>query len=341
MNARAWVLLAGVAAGTAALTGLTGAHRGATEAPPPTRLGAAAPARTFKVATWNIRSGMGTRGFRTTSWRSDTLNCTDPSQPLNAWGIGLPQRELAGLASDRGVVALALQEAWNCASPRQVNSVLRFAAVTASHQGVVLIARHGFASPPAYHVVDQTHDRWLIGGWVCLDAECSAAVPMYSTHWGGSTDDDFPGQAERTLSALAPETEPHLFMGDLNVYRRDRWNPAVSCTGPDSTGRTRALSLIAQRGYTDAWRATQRTEGWTGMASRRACGHPRGNLWKRIDYVFAHRLTVVATTRFARSPPGADSPSDHVGLTAELAWPHERMGRISTPNLPVIGRVSR
>ena len=44
--------------------------------------------RTFKVATWNIRSGMGVRGFATRNWDDETLNCSDPSRPVNAWGVG-------------------------------------------------------------------------------------------------------------------------------------------------------------------------------------------------------------------------------------------------------------
>jgi endonuclease/exonuclease/phosphatase family metal-dependent hydrolase len=57
------------------------------------------------------------------------------------------------------------------------------------------------------------------------------------------------------------------------------------------------------------------------MASRPGCGQPRGNLFKRIDYVFTKGLDVVSTTRFARPEPGADAPSDHAGVTAEIAWP--------------------
>ena len=56
------------------------------------------------------------------------------------------------------------------------------------------------------------------------------------------------------------------------------------------------------------------------MASRRGCGDPNGSLFKRIDYIHAKGLTVLGTTRFARSQPGADAPSDHVGVLAEIAW---------------------
>src|SRR3954447_22940658 len=72
-----------------------------------------AAADAFKVATWNIRSGMGIAGFATKNWTSDTLNCTDRSQPLNAWGMGLPQEELGKIRDDLAIVAFAVQEAWN------------------------------------------------------------------------------------------------------------------------------------------------------------------------------------------------------------------------------------
>jgi hypothetical protein len=160
----------------------------------------------FKVATWNIRSGMGIRGFTTTSWSHETTNCTDQSKPVNAWAVGL----------------------------------------------------------------------------------------------------------------LRAQRRPHLFMGDLNTYRVDQWNPSVPCTNPDSGGRMAVINQIEQAGYTDAWKATQRGEGWTGMASRRGCGVPEGNLYKRIDYVYTLGARVLSTTRFGRAAPGTDSPSDHAGLVAEI-----------------------
>jgi endonuclease/exonuclease/phosphatase family metal-dependent hydrolase len=276
---------------------------------------------TFKVATWNIRSGMGIRGFNTTNWNHDTLNCTDPASPMNAWGIGLPQAELRRVAADTSIIALALQEAWNCASPRRVNAVVGFTLATDERQGVALLARYGMEGDPIYRRIDAANDRWVIGGHVCLDPRCSRTVPIFSTHFGAPTVDGYPSQARALVSALASAHEPHLFMGDLNVFRRDRWNPPVPCTGMDQPGRVMSLDTIESAGYADAWKATQSGEGWSGMASRRGCGRPEGNLYKRIDYVFTKGLMVVATKQFARVAPGTDSPSDHAGLVAELAVP--------------------
>jgi endonuclease/exonuclease/phosphatase family metal-dependent hydrolase len=273
----------------------------------------------FKVATWNIRSGMGIRGFTTTTWDHTTVNCTDRSKPLNAWGIGLPQAELERLRADQTIVAVAIQEAWYCGSPANVNSVLGFRTASQERNGVALLARHGFATPVVYHQIDVKEGRWLIGGDVCLNPACTQAMPMYSTHFGAADEDHVPAQAQNVIDFLASRPTPHLFMGDLNIFRIDAWNPRVPCTSDDHPARLDALARIENAGYLDSWKATQAAEGWTGMATRNGCGTPNGSLFKRIDYVFGKGLRALATDRFARAAPGGDAPSDHAGLIATLA----------------------
>lgn len=271
----------------------------------------------FKVATWNIRSGMGINGFTTTTWRSDTLNCTNPSQPMNAWGMGLPQAELAKVRADPEIVAMAIEEAWNCGSPSNVNGVLGFKSATPDRDGTALLARYGFASAVQYQQLNR--GAWLVSGDVCLDPACTTAFPMVAAHWDGGVADSSAAQAQQTLQFMSSKPTPNLFMGDLNVFRVDTWNPPVPCTGADNPSRVAAIGLVEGAGYTDAWKATQNAEGWTGMATRNGCGVPNGNLFKRIDYVYAKGVRVVSAARFARAAPGADSPSDHIGLIAELA----------------------
>ena len=292
---------------------------GASTAARPGQAAVQGAARTFKVATWNIRSGMGIRGFKTTSWSHETQNCTDRSQPVNAWGVGLPQAELERIKADPAIVALALQEAWHCATPENVNAVLGFKTASRGHEGTALLARYGFSGPVKYQPFDPKANQWLIGGNVCLDAGCTGTIPMFAAHFGDTTDEEIPNQAQRVLDMLATEGPARLFMGDLNVFQTDAWNPKVPCTGADKPTRQRTISLIEGAGYTDAWKATQRSEGWTGMANRRACGSPPGNLYKRIDYVYSFGLRTLSTDRFARAAPGSDSPSDHAGLIAELS----------------------
>jgi endonuclease/exonuclease/phosphatase family metal-dependent hydrolase len=274
-----------------------------------------------KLATWNIRSGMGIRGFTTRSWSHETLNCHDHSQPLNAWGIGLPQAQLERLAADQAIVAVAIQEAWNCASPTAINAILGFKSVSRQEEGVTLLARHGLSGAFKYHRIDVPSNRWIIGGDVCLDPGCARTLTVFSTHFGGLTNDDFPGQAGRAVEFLRNERRPHVVMGDLNIYKVDAWNPSVPCTGPDHPGRVAAISLIEQAGYADAWKATQQGEGWTGMASRAGCGVPDGNLFKRIDYIFTVGARALTTAQFGRVAAASDAPSDHVGLTAEIEIP--------------------
>lgn len=269
----------------------------------------------FKVATWNIRSGQGIAGFSTTNWTSNTPNCTDRSQPLNAWGMGLPQAELGKVRDDRSIVAFAVQESWACGNPSNVNSVLGFKEMTGERNGTALAARYGFASAPTY--VNVGGDDWIVGGPVCLDAACSASVPIFSTHWT-PPGNAFGPVAQRTLEVLSRERSPHVLLGDLNVYRIDAWNPDVPCTGADVAGRVEAIARMEAAGYVDAWKTTQGGEGWTGMATRNGCGVPNGNLYKRIDYVYALNLRAISATRLGRAAAGADSPSDHVMLVAEL-----------------------
>lgn len=311
MLALAVALIAGSCGGSDASTpAAPGAVGGSTEAAPP---------RTFKVATWNIRSGMGIRGFSTTSWSHETINCTDRSKPINAWGVGLPQAELERLRDDPAIIALGLQEAWNCGNPQSVNGVMGFKTASGEREGTALLARHGFSGPIKYQEIDPKAHKWVVGGDVCVDAACTATIPMFSAHFGSAPDDEFPNQAQRAIDFLAGQGAARVFMGDLNVYKVDAWNPSVPCTGPDVSGRVRTISMIEGAGYTDAWKATQNGEGWTGMASRPGCGAPLGGLFKRIDYVYTVGLRTLSTNIFARAAPAADSPSDHAGLVAELS----------------------
>ena len=273
----------------------------------------------FTVATWNVRSGMGIQGFGTRSWSHETLNCTDRRKPLNAWGIGLPQRELRRIREDASIVALAVQEAWNCGSPENLNSVLGFKGSTRTRNGVALLARFGFSGNHIEHPIGtDNYKSWLVGGRLCLNSACSDTIPMFSTHFGAKEDADWPRQAQNMVDFLRTQPQPHIVAGDLNIFRIDRWNPKVPCTNDDSSGRSRAIDTIERAGYADAWKATQTGEGWTGMTNRPRCGRPEGGLYKRIDYIYVLGLQVTSTTRFAHPAPGADAPSDHAGLIAAL-----------------------
>jgi hypothetical protein len=233
--------------------------------------------------------------------------------------MGLPQAALGRVRDDSSVVALALQEAWFCGSPQNVQGVVGFKTASSDRNGTGFLARYGLSGAMKYLEIDSKANQWLIGGDVCLDAACTATIPMYSVHFDGSAEEGIPNQAQRVIDILGAQNGPRLFMGDLNVYKIDTWNPNVPCTGSDNSGRVRTISMIEGAGYTDAWKATQSSEGWTGMQTRAGCGSPSGNLFKRIDYVYSSGMRTLSTDRFGRAEPGGDAASDHVGLIAELS----------------------
>ena len=151
-------------------------------------------AQGFKVANWNIRSGRGLgamTGFLRT-FDPNTSNCSDRSKPLNAWGVGVPQKELAKLKADPTVIALGLQEAWLCGSPQQVASVLGWKAYVPDYQnGTSVVARYGFAGPISTKKLtsDPADPAWVVRAPVCLDAACTQSVAVHSTHFKGTVAD--------------------------------------------------------------------------------------------------------------------------------------------------------
>src|SRR5262245_29438760 len=87
--------------------------------------GSAANAQTFKVAYWNIKSGKGQIALPgNPATFVDTSNCTDATQPMNAWGVGIVPQELARLNADPAIVALGLGEAWICGGHQRVKAAL-------------------------------------------------------------------------------------------------------------------------------------------------------------------------------------------------------------------------
>jgi exonuclease III len=283
----------------------------------------AAPA-TFKIAYWNIKSAKGAvalAGHPATF--ADTSNCTDPALPLNAWGIGLVQQELvAKIKNDPSVVALGLGEAWACGSDKNVLAALGWPARSDNRNGVAIVARYGFAGPAVWTQLDTSlaanpnDTMWVVRTPVCLDAACSAAITVFTAHWGGGGR-EYEIQARQTADFMAqlPPGEPHLMVGDLNVWEG---TGTVCNQSPQNT----ALGAIRNAGYLDTWLTVNGSaEGYTGMANRAGCGVPMGYTWKRIDYAWYKNLAPVSMRRFGMRTPGDGSPSDHYGIIAEYAWP--------------------
>jgi hypothetical protein len=284
----------------------------------------AADARVYKIAWYNIKSGSGRAPLpgRMAPFVS-THNCTDPTQPLNAWGVGLLPDELrTRIGNDPDVIALGLAEAWRCGSAENVRKLLAWKARSAERNGLVLVARHGFAAPEKWIQLDTSLNvnprdtRWVVRAPVCVDAACTESMVVFATHWYAAGDQwaiSYDRQLRATLDFMSLEREGHLLIGDLNTYEGE---PTTCRPSPNNA----ILPVLRAAGYMDAWPAVHAAaEGFTGMASRKGCGAPEGYAFKRIDYAWVKGLTPTAMSRFGMAPPGEASLSDHYGLIVSVA----------------------
>ena len=285
---------------------------------------------TIKVAFWNVMSGKGVDALPGHAAPfANVTNCSDPTQPLNAWGVGATQAELAKIAGDLSLVALGVTESWGsvCGSPENIRQALGWKSRSTENNGVGLVARYGFAGPEQWQQLDTTLNTspgdtmWILRVPVCLDSACAQSMPVYVTHWygtGTSAATSYARQAQQTLAFLGATSNglPHVLIGDLNVWE----GSAKICNQNPTNG---ALPYLRNAGYLDAWLTLQgATEGATGMANRAGCGYPEGYAWKRIDYAWtlpAFQPTHIE--RFAVTPAGDASPSDHYGIVVTLPNP--------------------
>ncbi len=284
---------------------------------------------TFKVGFYNIQSGKGEPALtgRVTPF-TDNSNCTDATQPLNAWGIGFVQQHLnASIGADPGVVALGLAEAWLCGSPENVRLALGWKARSSERNGTALVARYGFAGPEQWQQLDTSQNAnpadtmWVLRVPVCLDAGCSQNVLVFVTHWLGSGLDPvavYDRQAQATIDFMRATAgaAASMLIGDLNV-----WDSTVTvCGQPPMQG---GLQKLRDAGYIDAWPLLHGSaEGFTGMLNRTNCGQPYGYAWKRIDYTWSlPGFLPSSIARFGVVPAGDAAPSDHYGLITEFPRP--------------------
>lgn len=301
----------------AALAALVSGYRG-------TALSAQADSR-VRLAFFNIQSGIGEVGLagRPVLF-ADTKNCNDRTKPLNAWGVGLVQRELVkSIKGDPGVIALGLAEAWECARPEDVRQVLGWQAKTSSRNGLAVVARCGFAGEEVWQQLDTSQNpnpadtMWVVRVAACADAACSASVLLYASHWFGTGPNKqavYEKQAQQTVDFVKATagTSPHVLIGDLNAWE----GSAAQCRQePINAG----VSKLRTAGYIDAWpRIHGQAEGFTGMTNRQGCGSPEGYVWKRIDYAWSSPgLVPLDIVRFAMPEVvGNAAASDHYGIIA-------------------------
>lgn len=285
---------------------------------------------TFKVAWFNIQSGKGEPAMPGhTSTFSDTTNCTDTTQPLNAWGVGKIQKELVDkVGSDPRMVAIGLAEAWFCGTEGNVQKLLGWKAKSGNQNGVTMVAKYGFAGPQEWVQLDTSLNpnpvdtMWVLRVPVCLDAACSQSINIFASHWyssGTNKITSYDKQAAQTVAFLqrAGGSTPHILIGDLNVW--DGTAPVCNGENPTNIG----LQRLRDAGYLDAWPLLHGTaEGFTGMTNRVGCGSPEGYVYKRPDYTWSpSTFRPVSISRFGVVPAGDEAPSDHYGLITEFPFP--------------------
>jgi exonuclease III len=279
----------------------------------------------FKVAFLNIQSGKGEPGLagHATPF-ADTANCTDTTQPLNAWGVGFVQRMLANeIGSDPSIVALGLAESWLavCGSPENVRKALGWKARSDVKNGLAIVARYGFAGPVTFLQLDtslstDTEQRFIGHAPVCLDSACTASYDVFVAHWaaaGTYKTDIYERLAKQSVAFMQTQAgaRPRTMLGDLNMY-----DTSVPCASSPMSASV--FDVLRNAGYVDTWRALHGSaEGFTGMTNRAGCGSPEGYTYKRIDYAWTFDQTAISMKRFAMAPPGDPAPSDHYGIVVE------------------------
>jgi len=284
----------------------------------------------FKVAYWNIQSGKGEPAIAGhTAHFADTQNCTDPSQPMNAWGIDFVQQELrTKIRDDTSIIALGLAESYTaCGNPTNVKNVLGWAAATESRNGTAVVARYGFAETPQWQQLTNTNAQetmWVVRTKVYTNSAHTQTIDLYTTHWFASSDPAtiYDQQAQETVNFLQTSSGSgaRVLIGDLNV-----WEGTSTCgQDPQPAG----LSRLRAATYVDAWPTVHGTaEGFTGMTNRQYgtgfyCGNPPGYTWKRVDYGWSKGFTPTSMTRFGvPSVIGDDAPSDHYGIIVGYGSP--------------------
>lgn len=285
----------------------------------------------FSIATYNISGGKGAAALAGhTCAFTEGMNCTDASKPMNAWGAGVIQEELRRVASSHPRIAgLVLDESYQalCAGPSQVQKALGWKGHVAEQNGVSAVSRFGLKGKPEWLLLDTTRNEnpkdtmWVVRVEMCLDEVCRATIPVYATHWygtGSARIDMFNRQADQAIAFMAERSknEPHLLVGDLNV-----WDGETAC---GQTPVPSAVQKLRAAGYVDAWTAVHgNAEGFTAILNRNGCGTPNGNPWKRIDYVWAKNMAApIAAERFGLAAhPGDCAPSDHAGLVVDYPQP--------------------
>lgn len=258
----------------------------------------------WKVAHWNVQSGFGKGGWQGSCPFRPGSDCS-----ANAWGGGrgpLAQTLISKVKNDPEVVALTLNEAWTCATPERVRSLLGWPAVAPERNGVSIVARYGFAGPTGVKALPRcsssAEQRYVVYAPVYVDAARTKVVHVYATHWTGCS-----AEASATVDFMQQNAyRPRSLTGDLNVKS--------SAAAP--------ILQLKNMNYGDVWPALSGTASGYTATWNNSNGTPTGNLYKRIDYAFFKTLTPLSIARFNHTnTPGSCVQADHAGLVVEYAYP--------------------
>jgi hypothetical protein len=267
--------------------------------------GAAEALAGWKVAHWNVQSGFGKAGWVSGCSFKPGSNCS-----ANAWGSGAMKQTLIDkVKNDPKVVALTLNEAWTCATPKRIQSLLGFAAVapgTSSGEiaGVSIVARYGFAGAPEVKALPKcsstAEQRYVVRAPVYVDSARTKVVQVFTTHWTGCS-----AEADATVAFMQRYAyKPRSFTGDLNV----------------KNGSGDPITKLKAASYGDVWAKLYGTAGGPTATWNSSYGSPAGSLYKRIDYAFSKTLTPLSFGRFNYTgTAGACKLADHAGIVVEYA----------------------
>ncbi len=261
----------------------------------------------FKITHWNVQSGYGKGGWTGTADFTPGSTCS-----VNAWGNGrgpLAKTLVSKVKHDSEVVALTLNEAWSCATPKRIQSLLGFAAVapgTSSGEigGVGIVARYGFAGSTEVKALPKCSSgaerRYVVRAPVYADSGRTTVVQVFATHWTGCD-----AEAKATVDFMQQYAyKGRSLTGDLNV-KSVTADPIV---------------VLKNGNYADVWSKLKGPSGGATATWNSTYGSPKGSLYKRIDYAFFKTLTALSITRFnTDGTPGVAKMADHAAIIVEYA----------------------
>jgi hypothetical protein len=210
-----------------------------------------------------------------------------------------------------------------------VKRALGWPAVAGERNGLGMVARYGFTGPEEWVQLDTSGNvtpadtKWVLRRRICLDAPCSRSIVVHATHWlafapnPANSPAILDKQTQQALDFMAqvPAGEPHILIGDLNLFNNTNDCHSVPIDHP--------MQMLRDAGYLDAWRSTNGSAtGFTGIWNHNGCGSPNGNLYKRLDQSWSKWIAPMGMTFFGLVTPGHEAPSDHAGIIVEYALPN-------------------